>query len=217
MELELMNLDIPALDAGQIQKSTHLTAPISGYFDKWMVNPGQYIEQNSSMGLIVNKDRLFVELMVFEKDVRFVKLGQRVTFEMANLGEEEYEAKVLTIGKMVEENARTVKVTAEFLNSSPIVLPGMFVAAEIHTSEQNLDALPEEAVVMEEETSFCYYTTDPEKSASIRYKKIPVRTGFKEDGYIQTELLQPLPPGARIVIKGAYFIKAEGLKQGETD
>jgi cobalt-zinc-cadmium efflux system membrane fusion protein len=213
MELELMNLNIEELDKGNIQKSTVLLAPVTGYVDNWQVNPGEYVEPNATLVLVLNKDRLFIELMVFEKDIRYIALGQRVTFELANLGGEEYEAKVLTIGKMVEENARTVKVLAEFFNSSPAVLPGMFVAAEIHTDEQHLDALPEEAVITENDQSYCYFSTSADHSKELKFRKLSVKTGFREDGFVQVEPLQEIPAGARIVTKGTYFIKSEGLKQ----
>jgi cobalt-zinc-cadmium efflux system membrane fusion protein len=213
MELELMNLNMDELEKGSIQKSTVLVAPVAGYVDNWKVNPGEYVEPNTLLVLVLNKERLFIELMVFEKDIRYIALGQRVTFTLANLGGEEYEAKVLTIGKIVEENARTVKVLAEFFNHSPVVLPGMFVAAEIHTDEQLLDALPEEAVITENDQAYCFFTLSPDNSKELKFRKLNVKAGFREDGFVQVEPLQEIPAGARIVTKGTYFIKAEGLKQ----
>jgi cobalt-zinc-cadmium efflux system membrane fusion protein len=215
MQLELINIPVDQVRMGNIQKSANITAPISGHVDKCMVHPGQFAEPNTPLMVLVDKSRLFIELMVFEKDVRYVAVGQRVTFELVNLGGEEFEARVQSIGTTVEEGARTVKVLAEFVNSAPSILPGMFAAAEIHTDEQELDALPEEAVIADDNESFCYYTQTPDGSGAIGFKKALLRTGFREDGFIQVEPLTAIPAGARIVVKGTYFIKAEGLKQAE--
>ena len=215
MQLELMNIPVDQVRMGSIQKSANITAPISGHVDKSMVHPGQFAEPNTPLMVLVDKSRLFIELMVFEKDVKYVAIGQRVTFELVNLGGEEFEARVQSIGTTVEEGARTVKVLAEFVNNAPSILPGMFAAAEIHTDEQELDALPEEAVIADDTESFCYYTQTPDGSDVVGFKKALLRTGFREDGFIQVEPLTAIPAGARIVIKGTYFIKAEGLKQEE--
>jgi hypothetical protein len=49
----------------------------------------------------------------------------------------------------------------------------------------------------------------------MEFKRVPVKTGFREEGYIQVEPLTSIPPEARIVMKGAYFIRAEGLKNSD--
>ena len=216
MQLELLNMRWEDVRQGRISKSAQIISPITGYVEEVMVNAGHYVTPGEPLFRIINRDRLYIELMVFEKDIPFIRTGQRVTFELANLGGEEYEARLLSIGQMVEENARTVKTIAELNNKSGFILPGMFVSAEIHTDEQNLDALPEEAVLIEDENNaWIYFTVSPEGSKEMEFKRVPVKTGFREEGYIQVEPLTSIPPEARIVMKGAYFIKAEGLKNSD--
>jgi cobalt-zinc-cadmium efflux system membrane fusion protein len=213
VQLELMNLRWEEVRQGKISRSAKILSPISGYIEEVMIKAGQYVSPEQPMFRIINRERLYIELMVFEKDIPFIRIGQRVTFELANLGGEEYEAALISIGHMVEENARTVKTIAELNNKSGIILPGMFVSAEIHTDEQNLDALPEEAVVIEDENNaYIFYTVSPAGLKETEFKKAPVKTGFREEGYLQVELLTAIPADARIVTKGAYFIRAEGLK-----
>jgi cobalt-zinc-cadmium efflux system membrane fusion protein len=144
-----------------------------------------------------------------------LQVGQRVSFALANLGNQEYEATVKSIGKTVEESARTIRVMAEFRNTSPVILPGMFVTAEIHTDEQNLDALPEEAIVSENDKPYLFYTTTNDGSTSYEFFRLPVKTGFREEGMVQVEVMAPLPAHARIVVKGTYFIQSESLKSSE--
>lgn len=216
IQLELLNIPVPAVDGGKIQRWAPIVAPINGSLEQVHVMIGEFVEPKTNLFRIVDKSRLFIELMVFEKDIPFIRIGQRVTFTLANLGREHYEAHVLAIGKTVEENARTVKILAEFRNTSPYILPGMFVAAEIHTYEQEVDALPEESVVTETgKDPYVFYTVSQPGDSLVVFTKVSVKTGFHEDGFIQVEPLTPIPEYARIVIKGSYYIKAEGIRQME--
>lgn len=216
MRVQLLNIQPDGLLKGEIRHSASVVSPISGTVEHIEVNLGRYVEPNTVLFTVINKDRLNIELMVFEKDIPYVTPGQRVTFELANIGGEEYEARVVSIGRMVEEEARTVRVIGDFRNTSPYILPGMFVAAEIHTDEQDLDALPEEAIVTGPNNEvFCYYTLSDDKSPRLIFNKLLLKTGFREDGFVQVKALTTLPPGARIVTRGSYFIKAEGLRQQE--
>lgn len=139
-----------------------------------------------------------------------------MTFTLANLGDEVYESRVASIGKTVEEDARTVKVIVDFPNTSQDILPGMFASAEIHTDEKEVDALPEESVLGEgTEDAHIFYTRSSESDSLVTFQRLHVSTGFSEDGLIQVVLTEPLPSEARIVISGTYFIKSEELKQRE--
>lgn len=214
-QLNLLNISAETIRDGDLQRSVRILAPIGGSVEKIQVHLGRYIEPQVPLMILVDKSSLVVELMVFEKDIPYVSTGQRVTFKLANLSGEIYEAKVAAIGRTVEENARTVRVLAHFINKSPAILPGMFVAAEIHTSEQTVDALPEEAVITDEANPYIFITPDQDQSANFHFIRIPVQTGFREDGFIQVTPLKAIPAGMRIPVKGTFFIKAQGLKQAE--
>jgi len=216
MQMEMFNIPLEKLDQGEIQPYAGVVSPIEGTVEKIEVSIGQYMDPNEVMFQVIDKSNLLLELRVFEKDIPLIKPGQRVSFTLANLGPEVYEATITSIGKTVEEDTRTVKVIAGFKNLSPYILPGMFVSAEIHTDEQEVDALPEEAVQGEGTEDACiYYTRSPEKDSLIIFQRMNVKTGFTEAGFIQVFLPDPLPSDARIVISGSYFIKSEELKQRE--
>lgn len=216
LKVQLMNINPDGLLKGEIRHSANVVSPISGTIEEIGVNIGRFIEPNTVLFHVINKSQLNLELMVFEKDIPFIKQGQRVSFELANLNGTKYDAQIASIGRSVEEDARAVKVLAAFNNTSPFILPGMFAVAEIHTDEQDLDALPEEAILtgVNNET-YCFYTLSPASSSSLNFQKLMLKTGFREDGYVQVAPVTLLPSGGRIVIKGSYFIKAEQLKQQE--
>lgn len=216
LKVQLMNINPDGLLKGEIRHSANVVSPISGTIEEIGVNIGRFIEPNTVLFHVINKSQLNLELMVFEKDIPFIKQGQRVSFELANLNGTKYDAQIASIGRSVEEDARAVKVLATFNNTSPFILPGMFAVAEIHTDEQELDALPEEAILTgTNNETYCFYTVSSVSSATMSFQKLMLKTGFREDGYVQVAPVTVLPPGGRIVIKGSYFIKSEQLKQQE--
>ncbi|MFC2101610.1 efflux RND transporter periplasmic adaptor subunit [Bacteroidota bacterium] len=216
MQMEMFSIPLEELNKGNIQPVASVISPISGTIEEANIAIGEYVEPNMMMFQVIDKDNLLLEIRVFEKDVPFISIGQRVTFNLANLGPEVYEAYVTSIGKTVEEDARTIKVIASFSNTSKFILPGMFASAEIHTDEQEVDALPEEAVVGEgTDGSYIYYTQSLESDSLIAFKRMKVSTGFAEDGFIQVFIKESLPSNARVVLSGSYFVKSEELKQRE--
>lgn len=212
--LQQLNLPVDSIPAARFARTAPLNSPIEGDVELIGAALGAWASPGDVLFTMVNRNRLQIELAVFEKDISYISPGQRVTFRLSNLDDIQYEARVVNVGRTVEENARTVRVIADFINTSPHVLPGMFVAAEIHTAEQETDALPEEAVIADRDGSYCFYSMGAEKGGT-RFFRLPVRTGFREENSVQVQPLAPLPTEAKIVVSGTYFIRAEGLKAAE--
>jgi cobalt-zinc-cadmium efflux system membrane fusion protein len=217
LQLEMAGVNLSKLVEGNISSELRLISPIHGYIENIEANPGKYIMQDERLLSVINRDKLLVELNVFERDIMKIMPGQRVTFSLSNLSKEVYEANVISVGNMVREENRVVKVLAEFINSQDRMLPGMFVAAEIHTAENDVEALPEEAVIRLEANEYIIFYTTPsmQTDEGTSFMKVGVETGFTEDGYIQLSLKGSIPENAMIVVSGAYFLKTEMARQAE--
>lgn len=214
-KLGMLHIEPGDILKGKIRRAAVVASPLDGYVEQVNAHLGQYAEPNSVLFQVVNTSRMNIELMVFEKDIRFIAAGQRVTFELSGMSGDTFEAQVSTIGQTVADDARTVRAIATLVSPPEALLPGMFVSAEIHTDEQELDALPEESVVADHDGSYCFYMLPSTSRQEMRFFRLPVSTGFKEDGFIQVTPLTPLPANAEIVTSGTYFIRAEALKQTE--
>lgn len=217
LNMEQAGFDMVSLDQGKIQPFLLLKSPISGQVDKINTTLGNYVNPDVKIFDVVNRSELHIEVMVFEKDIPLVEVGQRVTFTLSNLGDKVYEASVFAIGSTMDENSRTVPVLAEFNNPPENVYPGMFVAAVIHTGESEYEALPEDALVSEREGEYyVYYTVDDVVNAPlISFTRVRVSPGLIEDGFAQVELLEEVPEGAQFVVSGVYYVRAEFMKTAE--
>jgi len=215
--LEMAGVDIDRLDEGYINPELQVVTPISGILEYIDVNPGKYIMPEERLMQVVNNEGLLLELSVFEKDIMLVRPGQRVTFTLSNLGNIIYEAEVVSVGSTVRQDTRIVKVFASLKESTTGMLPGMFVASEIHTGEDYVDALPEEAVLRTGNNEYVVFYTLPEWQGpdGTSFALVNVNPGNVEDGFTAISLLQDIPAEAMIVTRGGYYLKTELAKQQE--
>jgi cobalt-zinc-cadmium efflux system membrane fusion protein len=217
LQLELTGISEKDLEFNTIVSELKITSPLNGFIENINVNPGNYVNPDECLFQVFNRDHLLIELNVFEKDILKVSLGQRVTFSLANMNREVHEAKIISIGNTVQQEARVVKVLAEFRNEGGRLLPGMFVSAEIHTGENTVTALPEEAVLrMDDDYFIIFYTCKAmQNEKGTSFKSVEVKLGNIEDGFVQVTTVDEIPEDALIVIKGGYYLKTEQAKREE--
>jgi cobalt-zinc-cadmium efflux system membrane fusion protein len=210
-------VDLELLENGKISPELRVISPLKGFVENIEVNPGKYVMQDERLMQVINREELLVELSVFEKDIMKIKPGQRVSFSLSNLNDDRYEATVISVGNVVQEDSRIVKVLAEFQNDHAGMLPGMFVASEIHTGEAEIQALPDEALVRAEgDKWFIFYTTKAwQEEKGTLFRSVAVETGLAQSGFSEIKIKGEIPDSALIVIKGTYFLKTEQAKQAE--
>jgi len=216
LRLKLAGFNLEAVDRGEIRDYLDVLSPIKGIVDKINVNLGNLAGPEVELFHIVCKEHMYLEVMVFEKDIPLVKVGQRVTFQLSNFSEHVYESEIFSIGSSLDMDTRSIPVFAEFEDVPDNIYPGMFVAATIHTGEGIFTSLPESAIISErQDEHYLFYTMDDIKGAQLNFRKVAVTIGLSEDEYVQVDLAEPLPEGAMIVIDGGYYVRAEMLRSLE--
>lgn len=214
--LHLLGLDTTAILSGQIADQVVLKAPVQGTVTTVNISQGMVVQPGMQLMEIINNQHLGVELMVFERDIQQVVPGQRIDLTIPGHAQQTVEAVVTHVGATVEPGRGTIRVFASLPSSTDAVYSGMFVAATIHTSEQMVDALPEEAVYTAGDGShLIYYTSSDTTSDQVEFSEMVVKTGFREDGFVQVEPLQPLAKGSFVVVKGTWFVRAALLGSSE--
>lgn len=208
--IKQIGLDTDRILAGELYSEIPVKTPIAGIVNDIMISLGENVTKDDAMFKVSCRKDLWLELDVFEKDILDVRKGQRVTFLLANAGNKTYEATILSDGGSVMETGRVVKVLATFSNENQLLIPGMFVAAVIHTGEMEFNALPESAIMNAgTANTFVYYTLDGEGSKNYTFSKAAVSAGYSEGGFVQVSFKDDLPASARVVINGGYYILAE--------
>jgi cobalt-zinc-cadmium efflux system membrane fusion protein len=214
-KLKLINVNMALLEKGEIQSIINLYAPISGYVTEVNVNIGKYVNPTDVMFEIVDTEHLHAELTVFEKDVPFLKIGQKVRFALSNESNDRL-ATVYLIGREISAD-RTVRVHCHLDREDKNLLPGMYLTAFVETHNRQLPAVPEQAIVSFEGADYIFIEEAGDKTAGTRYKAVPIKTGVKELGYV--ELVLPVSfdtAGTKLVLKGAYDLMGK-LKNSESE
>jgi cobalt-zinc-cadmium efflux system membrane fusion protein len=216
-KLFLIGINPDQLSEDNISNQVNLVSPINGFLKAVNVNIGKYVSPTDILFEIVNSNKLFLELTLFEKDADKVASGQKIKFYISN-EDEAHEAVISQTGKSVSED-KTFRVYGIVTSSCKNLLPGMYVNALIEESDLKVTALPSEAVVSFDDKDYIFVfekEKEEEGNAMTEYMIYQVKKGVTSSGY--TEIT--LPDGfdinsAKVVIKGAYNLLSAKKNAGE--
>ena len=216
-KLILIGINPSQLREDNISSTVNLLSPIKGFLRAVNVNIGKYVNPTEVLFEIVNNDKLFLELTLFEKDADKVAANQKVKFYINN-ETEEHEAVITQTGKSVGED-KTFRVYATVSSTCKNLLPGMYVNAYISESDNKVTVLPSEAVVSFDDKDYIFaFEKDKEEAgkAFTEYRMIEVRKGVSDLGYTEIKLPEGFNSiNARIVTKGAYSLLSAKKNAGE--
>jgi cobalt-zinc-cadmium efflux system membrane fusion protein len=155
-KLQLIGINVDALENGEVVSSIPVNSPIKGYVRLVEVNMGMSVQPEQEMFEIVDNEHIHIDLMVYEKDIDRVKEGQKVIFSLTTKPNEVFEGKVFAIGKAFENEPKAVIVHAEIENKTGNLLPGMYVDGRIETDFEKVRALADEAIVQDGGLSYIF-------------------------------------------------------------
>ena len=153
-KLFLIGINPEQLSEDNISNQVNLVSPIKGFLKSVNVSIGKFVSSTDVLFEIVNKEKLFLELTLFEKDADKVASGQKIKFYINNESEA-HEAMISQTGESISED-KTFRVYGTVTSSCKNVLPGMYVNALIQESDQIVTALPSEAVVSFDDKDYIF-------------------------------------------------------------
>ena len=216
-KLELIGINPARLTEDNISRTVALISPISGYVKAVNVSIGKSVSSSDVLFEIVNSDKLFLELNLFEKDAEKVSNGQKIRFFINN-ETEQHEAIIYQTGKSIN-NDKTYKVYANVVGRCGNMLPGMYVNAVIQTKNNQTTAVPSAAVVSFEDKDyiFVFERNKTENAKSLtEYRVIQIKKGVTDDGFIEITLPENFDyKTAKVVVKGAYNLLSAKKNAGE--
>lgn len=215
-QLSMLGIDVSKMQEGELYDRIPVRSPIDGFIKKVAIKLGQFVEPQTELFEVINNHHIHADLMVFEKDVHKVKEGQKVMFTVQSLPGEELAAEIYAVGKSFEQDPKAVHIHAEIENKRGLLLPGMYVKGRILLDEQNTLALPEEAIVREDDKYFVFMVTEApsDPSGEWHFEPMEVYPGTQDNGWIAIRLLYPNATKRQFAWNSAYYLLAE-MKKGE--
>ena len=225
MEKQLRQLGInPAsAESGNINTHMNVTAPISGTVGHISVNTGAFANPGNSLMEIIDNSQIHCDLIVFEKDLFRVKIGQKVRFILANQNNREITGRIYGINKSFEDEGKGIIVHAIIEDANTFgLIPGMYVTALINVGSEQVTAVPVDAVVSSEGKSYILVVDDEgqtkhDEENATHFKMVEVITGITELGYIQITTIGEVPDKPKVVVKGATYLLSKAKGGGEED
>ena len=216
-KLLLIGINPDQLSEDNISNTINLVSPIKGFLKAVNVNIGKYVSPTDILFEIVNSEKLFLELTLFEKDADKVASGQKIRFFINNENEV-HEALISQTGKSVSDD-KTFRVYGTVTSSCKNLLPGMYVNALIEESDIRVTALPSEAVVSFDDKDYIFvFEKNKEEGgkAMTEYRIFEVKKGVSSSGYTEITLPEGFDVNtAKVVIKGAYNLLSAKKNAGE--
>ena len=216
-KLAMIGINPANLHEDDISRSVAVVSPISGYIQSVNINIGKYVVPTDVLFEIVNSDKLYLDLILFEKDADKVSAGQKIRFFINN-ETEQHDAVIYQTGKTVNAD-KTYKVYATVSGKCKNLLPGMYVNAIVEASANQVTSLPSEAIVSFDDKDYIFvFGKNKEENGRqfTEYRMVEIKKGVTDSGY--TEIV--LPEGfdmksSRVVIKGAYNLLSAKKNAGE--
>ena len=207
-KMELIHLNPEKLTENNISNTVQIYAPISGFVSAVKMNIGRYVTGTDVLFELINPLDIHLNLRVFEKDIEKLSIGQSVMAYTLHQPDKKYPCEIMLISQALSDD-RTAEVHCHFEKYDKILLPGMYLNAEIAVKNHNAWVVPEDAVVIFEGKSFLFVAVSKNE-----YKMTLVETGVMEAGAIEIKNAEALSD-ADIVTAGAYTILMEMKNKSE--
>jgi len=198
-QLDLLGVNVAEIEHGDFLTEFNLLSPIHGKVSHLNANRGKYVNPEEVIFEIINESELFLNLNIFEKDIRNVKTGQNIKFHLLN-DKEEYNSKVSRIGIKVENKDRTTLVQSTLSNTNKELKPGMHVIASVLINEKETMTIPSDAVV---ESNNKYYLFAMEKN---QFRLIEIEKGIEQNEFTEIKNIDKSLLQANIVTQGSYYL-----------
>lgn len=189
-----------------------ILSPINGTIIFRDVIVGEYVDPQKILFTGSDLNTLWALLDAYEKDLPYISKKSEVTIKSPLYPEKEFTGKIAYISDLIDEKLRTIKIRVEVKNDEGLLKPNMYIQGNVENrqTEKKMLAIPEEAIqningekivfVLEEEL-------EEEDVFAVIHVELGERIGNKRI------IAKGLEEGEKIVIKGAFNLKAELTKQ----
>lgn len=188
-----------------------LRSPIGGTIVERHASPGLTVGPSTNLFTVADLRNLWITVDVYEGDLARVQTGAAATVLPAALTGETFLGRVTYAGGVVDAASRTFKVRVEVANANSRLRPGMFAQVRITAPNTGpaggVISVPEVAVQEVDGRKVVFLAAQRPWSYVTRAVQTGVATG---DG--QVVITSGLAGGERLVVKGAFQLKAELTK-----
>lgn len=207
-KLELLGLDRRQIDAlaknEKAPDAVTFTSPVMGHVTEKPAVEGAAVHAGDKVLRIVDHGVLWLDAQVFEKDLPFVTVGQKVSAMIASRSGEPVEGEIVFIHPHVDMTTRTVLVRMSIPNPSLAFKPGMYATVRFRSRIRDRAVIvPREAIIDTGDSQIAFVA-----QAVGRFEPRTVKMGLAAgDGMVEVQ--EGLVPGEAVVTSGQFLLDTE--------
>jgi membrane fusion protein (multidrug efflux system) len=183
---------------------TSIRAPFDGVVGTRLVDPGDYVDENTALVQIDAVDRLQVTFALTEHAIAF-GAPSRVWIRVLPFPGEVFPGEVFYVSPTVEPSTRRVYMKAWVPNAERRLKAGLFANVDLEIAHrENAILVPESAVVFDRQGTYVWRIDEEDVPT-----RAPIDLGLRQEGRV--EVTVGLAAGDRIVVAGTHKVM-EGKK-----
>ena len=193
---------------GSLQPRFTLSAPLGGVVTELMVSEGATVMPGMTLMRLQGTGSVWAEGQVPESQSAQLKPGAQISATSPAAPGQTFNGRLQALLPSVDPATRTIKARLELANPQGRLVPGMFVQMRLANPEAaKVLLLPSDAVIHTGQRSVVMVA-----EGDGRFTPVEVSTG-REVGD-QTEILQGLKAGQKVVRSGQFLIDSEASLNG---
>jgi len=180
-------------------------APVAGSVSERVVQPGEYIRENTPVATIVQMNPLKLKTAIQERHAGLIRPGQVVEFYVEAFPNRRFTGRIAYVSPAVDQATRTFAVEALVENSDRVLKPGFFAKGIARTHvDDNVIAAPDDAISTLAGVSTVYVINDGKARqqqvtlGARQDKLVEITSGLKGDETLATTNLSQLATGVTV-------------------
>ena len=188
--------------SGRTNGTVTITSPISGVIQSLDARAGMTLAQGQTLAQVTGIGTVWLNAAVPEAQAGGVRVGQSASAALIAFPGETFSGRILAILPTAQADSRTVTVRIELANRGGRLRPGMFAQVALGGTASTALLVPSEAVIRTGTRTLVMLAT-----SSGRYQPAEVRAGREGGG--QTEIIEGLAAGEKVVASGQFLLDSE--------
>lgn len=193
--------------SGRTNGTVTITTPISGVIQTLDARAGMTLAQGQTLAQVAGIGTVWLNAAVPEAQAGSVRVGQSASASLTAFPGEMFGGRIVAVLPTAQADSRTLTVRIELVNRGGRLRPGMFAQVVLGGTGGMALLVPSEAVIRTGTRTIVMLAT-----GNGRYQPAEVRTGREGGG--QTEIIEGLAVGEKVVASGQFLLDSEASLTG---
>jgi len=190
----------------QTSSTVMFTSPIHGTVVAKEVQEGQYVDEGILLYQLADLSKVWAFLDVYEKDLRFIKSGQKVAITADAYPGESFSGRVAFVDPTLDSQTRTARVRVELNNAGGKLKPQMYINGETQIPVPTSVVVPASALLSTGKRDVVWIEVKPNV-----FEPRDVVAGVSDGREVQ--ILRGLNEGDMVASRGGFMLDSESQLQ----